>query len=217
MDAHFWHSRWQNNEIGFHNAEVNPHLRRFWPELGLAPGARVLVPLCGKSVDMLWLREQGYHVVGVELSPLAVEQFFVTAGLEVTVRQNRDLQHWSAAGIEIFCGDLFALDAAQLGPVDGFYDRAALVALPPAMRRDYAGKLASLAGTAEGLLISLEYSQPLVDGPPFSVAAEEVAQLLQPDFCVSERNQQLSDDLPPKFRQAGVSALIERVYRLRPR
>lgn len=216
MDIEFWHTRWHNNEIGFHCTEVNPHLRRFWHELELAPESRVLVPLCGKSEDMLWLSQQGYKVIGVELSALAVEQFFIAAGVAVTVRQNGDLQHWVSRDIEIYCGDFFALQASQLGRIDGFYDRAALVALPPEMRRDYVGKLASLTPQAKGLLVSLEYDQQLADGPPFSVLADEVAALYQPRFAVAELHCQLSDDLPPKFRQAGISALTERVYRLRP-
>ena len=58
MDEAFWQRRWARNEIGFHLNEVNPYLRRHWPSLKLAQGARVLVPLCGKSLDMAWLADQ---------------------------------------------------------------------------------------------------------------------------------------------------------------
>ncbi|WP_210394955.1 thiopurine S-methyltransferase [Motiliproteus sediminis] len=215
MDQDFWHTRWKNNEIGFHCSDVNPHLRRFWGELGLTAGQRVLVPLCGKSEDLLWLRAQGYGVVGAELSPLAVEQFFLSSELAVNVRQQGVLQHWISDGIEIFCGDFFALEPHLLGEIHGLYDRAALVALPPAMRRDYVGKLTRMAPCAEGLLITLEYPQERANGPPFSVEGDEVTTLYRPHFAVTERHHQLSDDVPPKFRDAGIDSLTERVYRLR--
>ena len=79
MDTDYWRERWARSETGFHQKEINPHLQRFWSALNLAPGSRVFVPLCGKSRDMLWLRGQGHEVVGVEISPLAVEAFFAEA------------------------------------------------------------------------------------------------------------------------------------------
>lgn len=80
MNEAFWHERWARNEIGFHLGEVNPYLLRHWPSLALPNGARVLVPLCGKSLDMAWLVEQGFTVVGVELSEKAVRAFLTSNG-----------------------------------------------------------------------------------------------------------------------------------------
>jgi len=76
MDPQFWHERWQRNETGWHQREINAHLQDFWPQLQQPAGGRVLVPLCGKSRDLLWLRAQGHAVLGVEISPIAVREFF---------------------------------------------------------------------------------------------------------------------------------------------
>ena len=59
MNPDFWRERWENREIGFHRDAAHPYLTRFWPTLGIAPGSRVFVPLCGKSNDLLWLRPFG--------------------------------------------------------------------------------------------------------------------------------------------------------------
>jgi len=224
MDQHFWHERWQRKEIGFHQAEVNPLLIQYWHELGLAPGSRVLVPLCGKSLDLLWLREQGHEVVGAELSRVAVAEFFDAAGLTPTITPsishgetlNAGLERWQADGIEIYCGDLFQLSASLLGRVDGWYDRAALVALPAAMRGPYVAHLRQLAPMARGLLITLDYPQERVAGPPFSVEPAEVAERYQRDFQLRPLASCPCDDLPPKFRQQGVAVLNERAWGLIP-
>ncbi len=82
MEPAFWHKRWADNQIGFHQGQVNSYLQTHWPALGLETGSRVLVPLCGKSLDLVWLAGQGYRVLGVELSRRAVEDFFREHGLE---------------------------------------------------------------------------------------------------------------------------------------
>jgi len=216
MDPQYWQQRWQRNEIGFHRSEVNPLLIRHWPALQLSPGARVLVPLCGKSRDLWWLQQQGFAVVGVELSRIAVAQFFAEAGLTPTVSELGALSLWRAAGIELYCGDLFQLDASRLGAVDGWYDRAALVALPATLRVAYARHLHHLVAQAPGLLITLEYDQVRVEGPPFAVAPSEIETLHGAHFSLRELACQRSDDLSPKFRQAGLSHLTERITLAQP-
>lgn len=214
MDVNFWHQRWQNSEIGFHRDDANPMLRRFWPQLNLSSGSRVLVPLCGKSLDLLWLRSAGHRVVGVELSELAVSQFFEEAGLTPEVSECGELRLWQADGIELYCGDFFELSGAHLGQVGAIYDRAALIALPGAMRQRYVEHLHSLAEAARGLLITLEYDQRLADGPPFSVTGEEVAQLYRGRIEVAALYQEATVNVPPKFRQSGIERMNERVYQL---
>lgn len=174
MDAHFWHQKWQANDIGFHEQTTNPALSRHFARLGLAPGSRILVPLCGKSQDMLWLADQGYEVVGVELSTLAVEQFFSEAGLTPSVSNAGVHQCYQVGNITVLVGDIFALTPVTLGPVAGIYDRAALVALPDTMRLQYTRHLTSLTGQAPQLLITFDYDQHAMPGPPFSVPAQWV-------------------------------------------
>ena len=113
MQAEFWLERWERGEIGFHLDDINPYLRQYWPQLQVPAGSRVLVPLCGKSLDMLWLRDQGYRVTGIELSRLAVEAFFQEAGLVPKISVIGELQHYAAGDIEIFCGDFFCADRSR--------------------------------------------------------------------------------------------------------
>lgn len=174
MDAKFWHSKWDKNEIGFHLNEVNPLLAEYFGELRLSPGNRVFVPLCGKTRDILWLLSAGYRVAGSELSQLAVEQLFGDLELTPVITQTGALKHYAAKDIEIFVGDIFALRQGDLGPVDGTYDRAALVALPAEMRCRYVAHLPELTDQAPQMLITFEYEQRAVEGPPFSVSHDEV-------------------------------------------
>lgn len=215
MEPAFWHKRWADNQIGFHQPQVNPYLQAHWPTLALAPGARVLVPLCGKSLDMLWLAAQGYQVLGVELSRQAVEDFFTEHGLQVQVTRHGAFESWRSDEVEIWCGDVFALRAEDLADCTGIYDRAALIALPPEMRERYMALLGEqLPKACRGLLVTLDYDQALIDGPPFSVADAEVrAGFTGWQVDEVEGREILGES--PKFLKAGVESLVERVYRLR--
>jgi thiopurine S-methyltransferase len=177
MEPDFWHRRWANNQIGFHETSANRMLLRYLPVLGLRAGARVFLPLCGKTRDIGWLRAQGLSVAGAELSPLAVDQLFEDMGIAPTITQNAGLIHYQADGIDVFAGDIFDLTAETLGRVDAIYDRAALVALPSDMRTRYAGHLHAITGGAQQLLICFAYDQSLQAGPPFSVDQSEVERL----------------------------------------
>lgn len=176
MDASFWHERWAKNELGWHERDVNPLLKTHFHRLALPAGGRVFVPLCGKTRDIGWLLQQGCRVAGSELSELAVQQLFAELGVAPAVSRSGSLQRYSAKGLDVFVGDIFALSAELLGSVDAVYDRAALVALPPAMRQRYTQHLMALTRTAPQLLICFEYDQALMPGPPHSVPVEEVTQ-----------------------------------------
>lgn len=213
MEPAFWHKRWADNQIGFHQPQVNPYLQAHWPALGLAAGARVLVPLCGKSLDLLWLAAQGYRVLGVELSRRAVEDFFVEHGLVAEVSQRGAFEVWRCGEIELWCGDIFALKAEEVVGCTGLYDRAALIALPPVMRERYLALLGELLPACKGVLVTLDYEQALIDGPPFSVPDAEVRQGFAGwQVMQTEQVQILADS--PKFQSAGVPSLVERVYRI---
>ncbi len=215
MDAEFWKQRWQAGQIGFHRTQVMPLLETHWPALGLAAGSRVLVPLAGKSLDMHWLAAQGHQVLGVELSPLAVQQFFDEAGLQPVRHHSRYGEHFVAGPVEVILGDALGLDTALLADVAGVYDRAALIALPPALRQRYLRTLyAALPGRCQGLLITLEYPQAEKAGPPFSVEAAEVTRLFDLPWKATllERREILAQE--PRFQAEGVTALATAVYRL---
>ncbi|HEX4505224.1 MAG TPA: thiopurine S-methyltransferase [Alphaproteobacteria bacterium] len=177
MEAEFWHRKWARNEIGFHNAEAHPLLVVHFGALALSKGRRVFLPLCGKTRDIHWLLANGYRVAGAELSSIAVEQLFAELGAAPKAVETDEMRRYSADGIDIFAGDIFALSRATLGPVDAVYDRAALVALPKEMRGRSAAHLAEITGRAPQLLISFDYDQTLLAGPPFSVPGDEIARL----------------------------------------
>jgi thiopurine S-methyltransferase len=215
MDEQFWLQRWQEGRTGFHSEKTSPLLIRHWPSLSLPAGSRVLVPLAGKSVDMIWLRDRGHRVLGVELSPMAVEQFFDESGLQPTVHESSAGRHFVAGDIELICGNVFDLGASELADCAGVYDRAALIALPADMRQRYSAHLShSLPSHCRMLLITLDYVQEEMEGPPFAVGADEVDALHSPDWQVSVLEQIDSLAQEPGFADRGMSALQTTVYRL---
>jgi len=154
QDNQLWLQLWRDQQQGgFHQLAVNPLLPRFWDKLDLKRSHRVLVPLCGKSLDMLWLVEQGHEVIGIELSPIAVEAFFKESQLNVKKQRIGNFVRWRARGISIWCGDFFALSSKQLGRIDAVFDRAALTALPAEIRSAYIDKLMELTQQAASILL----------------------------------------------------------------
>ena len=134
MEPQYWHQRWTEGRTGWHREEFNPHLEAHWPRLNVPPQARVFVPLCGKSRDLLWLAGEGHRVVGVELSEIAARAFFAEAGLSPQVTElGGGFTRYAVDEIEILCGDFFGLTPERLGGIEAVYDRASLIALPPPM------------------------------------------------------------------------------------
>ena len=176
MQHDFWHDKWQTNNIGFHQDQPHPLLTQHLQSLSLSSSARIFVPLCGKSLDLAWLIKQGYHVVGIDLSPIAIQALIIDLGLSFKEIQSGELTHYQHPQIELFVGDFFQLTAQQLGDIDAVYDRAALIALPPQMRSQYTQHLLDITKQAPQLLISLEYDQNLLQGPPFSVPEHELTE-----------------------------------------
>lgn len=210
MNREFWLERWKQGQVGFHLPRVNPHLIHHWPALGLAPGSRVLVPLCGKSLDLWWLHEQGHEVLGVEWSEKAVADFFAERHLLPQIEQRGAFRCYRQAGIEICCGDFFALDAAQVADCAALYDRAALIALPPALRERYAQHLSRIMPQGcRGLLVNLEYEQAKMDGPPFSVPVAEVTALFASHWRVEPVHRKSVLESNPRFRQQGLASVDE--------
>jgi len=185
MDTDFWLQRWHNNQIGFHQSDANPLLVAHFNELRLERGARVFVPLCGKTLDIAWLLSRGCRVVGVELSEMAIEQLFEELRVKPRVSDTGSFKRYNAIDLDIFVGDFFELSTDVLGPVEAIYDRAALVALPEDMRRRYASHLMAITGRAPQFLLTFEYDQSGMDGPPFSVSSAEVRRLYEGSYIVT--------------------------------
>ncbi|MBI1324185.1 thiopurine S-methyltransferase [bacterium] len=185
MEPDFWHGKWQRDETAFHEGKPNERLTCYASRLKLNPGARVFVPLCGKTADLIWLVDQGFRVSGNELSPIAVTQFF--EGLEMTpeVSQVGQLVRHAVPGLVIYQGDVFDLSAEILGEVDAVYDRAALVALPETMREKYAAHLVEITRAAPQLIVSFDYDPASMTGPPFSVDAAQVHALYDKSHVIA--------------------------------
>jgi thiopurine S-methyltransferase len=218
----FWDARWREGRIGFHEGRANEHLQRVWPDLNLRAEDAVLVPLCGKSHDLTWLAARGHRVIGVEFSPDAVAAFFAEQGLTPQRKPAGALEAWSAGSLTILLGDFFAVDPLTLAQLCGgslpvaWWDRAAVVALPPPTRAAYAQHLAGLlAPGARGLLLCLEYRQEEMPGPPFAVDAAEVqARFGPPRFSPPRELGRWELDVAPDRRALGVTRLCDVLWRL---
>lgn len=194
-----WLQRWREGRIGFHRHDTHPALVHFWPQLGIPAGTKVLVPLCGKSLDMHWLADAGYPVLGVELAPDAIRQFFD----EQEGRRTQDgVSRYRQSGfavarqgkVELWQGDFFHLHIHQVNEIGAFYDRASLIALPPATRQRYAFHLAQLLSPgAQGLLVSLHHNERH-QGPPYSVSNAEIEVLLSANFALTKLASGATDD-----------------------
>lgn len=215
MNTEFWLQRWQEGQIGFHQNRVMPLLQKYWPSLALPTDSQVLVPLAGKSLDIIWLASQGHRVLAVELSALAVKQFFMENQLTPTSHDSPLGRHHIAGNIEVICGDIFGLDAATLARCTGFYDRAALIALPPDTRQRYAKHVyGGLPAHCRGLLLTVDYPQHEMDGPPFAVDGAEVNTLYAEHWAIQTLDERDILANEPKFAERGLTRMCTRVYRL---
>jgi len=213
MQTDFWHERWKNGQIGFHQDESNPYLVKHWSCLGLEAGNTVFVPLAGKTKDILWLTQQGFKVIANELSKSAVIAFFEENNVAYTVKKEPHFTVYSAANINFYCGDYFALKAEYLSEVDAVFDRAALIAMPSTMRESYRTHMEQLLPKPHKmLLISMEYPQEQMDGPPFSVMEAEVNALFSNngEITLLETFDVLA--VNPRFVSKGLSMMLEKVY-----
>lgn len=185
MEADFWHKRWEDDHIPFHEGKPNTLLVRHLHVLDLSKGDRVFIPLCGKTKDFEWLAAEGYRAVGVELSELAIQQLFAELKITPIISVIGAHKHYHADGIDVFVGDIFELSADMLGAVDATFDRAAMVAMPPQMRQRYVTQVAQISQNAPQLLTCFEYDQSLLDGPPFDVKQVEVEDLYRDIYDVT--------------------------------
>jgi thiopurine S-methyltransferase len=213
LEFNFWLERWQAGQIGFHQAAVEPKLAQYFPALKAPSGSAVFVPLCGKSQDLLWLARRGHNVIGVELSSIAVEAFWLENGLPARRERAGRFDSFVSAPLRILQGDLFALDRNLLGPVAIIYDRASLIAWPHEHRQRYAAHLTDITqpGT-KTLLVTLDYPQQETHGPPFSVPEDEVRSLYGKDHRIEvlSRENILASDA--RMRARGVTQLHQACY-----
>ncbi len=215
MQPDFWLNRWRTAQIGFHQAAVDRHLQAYWPLLKLPPNSPVFVPLCGKSLDLLWLRDVGHSVVGVELSPLALEAFVTEHAIPARRRVLDRFDVFEADGFRLFCGDFFELTPTLLGSVSAVYDRAALISWTPEARESYVKHLTSLTSRGtQMLLTAVEYPPEQMQGPPFPLSRDTIENLYAGRFSVEELGRHEILELEPRLKARGLSELREVCYRM---
>lgn len=217
MQKEFWHRRWQTNQIGFNQPHPNPFLLQYLPSLALKPGNRVFVPLCGKSIDMLWLANQGFDVVGVELSSIACNAFFNEHSIPVEIIESDKFTIYQSNKITLLSGDFFDLSQHQIGEINAVYDRAALVALPATLRQRYVKFLIEIINKSTTmLLIASTYDQNEMEGPPFSVEENEIVALYGEHFHIKQLLHQPTELIQPHLQARGLTKANDAVYCLSP-
>lgn len=217
-DNVLWQQCWRDGEMDFHQATANVLLTRFWGGLELAYGSRVFVPLCGMSLDMIWLAGQGHEVVGVELSPIAVSAFFRENQLEAVRSRVGAFDQWQSGNLSILCGDYFSLTQKDLGRIDAVYDRASLTALAEGVRAPYVAQLRSLVPDACVIfLLTIEDADDGETADQMLAAADEVGVLYAGDFEVSLTHVESAGEVDPESSDHALLRTTHKIYRLKPR
>jgi len=214
MKKEFWIEKWQNNQTGFHKDFTHPLLIDFIDQLALKKGDTIFVPLSGKSIDMLWLHNQGFNVIGVELSELAILQFFSENNLDYVKSTDGDFDVYHYQNITIYCGDLFDLTDRHTSHVKAVYDRAALIALPEELVVRYASKMIDIIPQdSKQLLITLEFVKTAgPEGPPFSTNDAKVKKLYESLSSIKMLQKVDIIAREDKFKAQGCNYVYERVY-----
>jgi thiopurine S-methyltransferase len=216
MKKEFWLDRWENRQIGFHQADTNPYLLTHWPKAVEGELNRVFVPLCGKSKDLIWLSDQGYEVVAVEFSQMAVEEFFQEQELGYELSSLGELNVYRSENITIYQGDFFDLSKEVIGAISIVFDRASLIALPEDLRVRYCKHLYELIDAADIYLICMEYNQEKMQGPPFSVSELEVQRHYSTSYQIKKLETVDLLATSPQFKERDMESLDEKVYKLLP-
>ncbi len=213
MEKSYWSSRWRKNKIGFHAFDIDDSLTRFWHTLGFTEDITVFVPLCGKSLDMLWLAEQGQTIKGVEFVEKACIQFFSENGLNPEITSHSFGTKYTSPKITLWAADILKLPDNEISECGAVYDRAALVALPPEMRTDYINKIAkNLKPGTPYLLVTFEYDENIMQGPPFSIPEKEIHRLFDKDYTIRLLSSEDIIQNLEKFKNKGLQSMIKNVY-----
>lgn len=210
MESSFWKEVWNEGQIGFHQSEINKNLKRFAQKF--KDRSTVLVPLCGKSKDMCYLTEQGHKVHGVEIVEKAIIEFKEENPAYWTHSTASEFEKFSSSEIDLYLGDFHRFSKLDMN-YESIFDRASMIALPPEMRKVHAKELSTLTKKSGNiLLITLEYPQEKVAGPPFSVPKYEVENLFEHEFHIEEIAHESTKNIGSKFINAGINKVEQRVY-----
>ena len=208
-----WLEFWANNETNWHSDVVTQELEKYLGLLKLESGDTVFVPLCGKSLDMIYMLNRGFSVIGVEVSEIGIKQFFHENGLDFTISQVGEFDLYSAKNIEIYCGDFFSLTSKHLCGVKAVFDRKSLIALDRNLRQKYVKHLNDIISLGVRiLLITLHYPKHQMSGPPFSVDKSEVESLFSMAFNYQELKSFQDIENGSKLARSGVDYIKNAAY-----
>ena len=209
MNKSFWNEAWELNRIGFHQEEINSHLKKYYGHFSNT-NSTFFIPLCGKSKDMDWISSKGHHVTGVEIIEKAITDFFEERGISPDESVLGDEgKSYHTDNFTIYHQDFFQL---KHPPFLNIYDRGSLIALPQTMREDYARKIIELTSLgSQILLITLSYDQELSSGPPFSVPPKEVEHLFSSKFQVTTLQNSKIQTSNGRFKEAGITEMNHHV------
>jgi thiopurine S-methyltransferase len=213
MEKEYWLKKWQSNDIAFHELKITPDLIAYLPKLNLHKGNYILVPLCGKTKDMLWLADQGFHVVGIELSSIACSDFFTELNVTPQITKQAKFTKYEYSNIELLCGDLFDLSNSDLPTIHAVYDCKALIALPSNIRKKYVDHLIYCLGTDIKIILLTRETSCKVIPPPYSVDDTEINLLYGHYFSrVNQIKRASISDIHERLIKKGYGDMIESVY-----
>ena len=208
-----WLEFWANNETNWHSDVVTQELEKYLGLLKLESGDTVFVPLCGKSLDMIYMLNRGFSVIGVEVSEIGIKQFFHENGLDFTISKVGKFDLYSANNIEIYYGDFFSLTSKHLCGVKAVFDRKSLIALDRNLRQKYVKHLNDIISLGVRiLLITLHYPKHQMSGPPFSVDKSEVESLFSMAFNYQELKSFQDIENGSKLARSGVDYIENAAY-----
>jgi thiopurine S-methyltransferase len=212
MSNEFWLNKWETNDITFHEMNTNPDLIKYIGELNINSGSTIFVPFCGKTKDMLWLSENGFNVVGVELSKIACDDFFSEANITPRISQREKFVKYEHGNIKIFCGDLFDLTNLDLPTIHAVYDCKAIIALPPTLRRKYVEHIIECIGGKINFLLITRESRSSVTPPPYNIDKQEINLLFGSNFNTKQVKQLTMLNIPERLVKKGYSDITECAY-----
>lgn len=212
MENEYWINKWQTNDIAFHEKDINADLITYLHEFKLHPGDCIFVPLCGKTRDMLWLADNGLHVVGVELSHVACRDFFIELNVTPDITKQPQFTRYRHNNIELLCGDLFTLTSTDFPVIHAVYDCKALIALPPDIRRKYVDHIVSCFGDKIKILLLTRETSCKVNPPPFPIGRDEINLLYDSYFYVQQLKCLSISDIPERLIKKGYIEMTESVY-----
>ena len=216
MKPDYWIDRWKDGNIRFHDADPHRFLIEYFPHLNTRIDDSILVPLCGKSVDMTWIMSQSRNVVGVELSEIAIESFVEENNLIHTKSVGGEFAAYQGDRFKIFNGDLFHMSETDVCGIKAVYDRGSFVALPSGgLRERYADWMAlNLSTGCKVLLVTFNFDQEEMAGPPFTANRKTIHQLFEKDFSITMLKSELVVNIKPHCKERGLKTLREDVYLL---